>query len=161
MDKVTSNYLVNLLLRVGLVFLGISIIYHCGQSRKQKSASMERSRPTWIEFHQPPSLLVCPISLRGSCPTSKLAGLVNNCGDPCEAFHASLAKWTKYTTPIHTSTRDRVRIAVETDAISVFHGQLHACKQTLDIAINTPTLSVYFSLMLWQKEAHLYGCRLA
>lgn len=81
-------------------------------------------------------------ALRSIVTDIKLADMVNNCGDFCKAFEESLKKWTKHTTPSHSSKRDRFVIAFEDHAIGSFHSQLNACKQTLDIAINISTLCV-------------------
>lgn len=83
-----------------------------------------------------------PVSeaLRSIVTDIKLADMINNCGDSCTAFEESLARWTKHTTPSHTSKRDRFVIAFEDHAIGSFHSQLNACKQTLGIVINTSTL---------------------
>lgn len=44
----------------------------------------------------------------------RLAEMVDNTEASCKIFQASLEKWTKHTTPTHTSKRDRIRIAFET-----------------------------------------------
>lgn len=70
-----------------------------------------------------------------------VAEAVNKCGDACDEFSKNLKKWTKHSSTVRLSLRDRLSVGVwNKEKIRTFRTQLQSCEATVQFAVTSTQL---------------------
>ena len=70
-----------------------------------------------------------------------VAEAVNNCGDACDEFTKNLQKWTKHSSTMKLSLRDRFSVGIwNKEKIRTFRTQVQSCEATVQFAVTSTQL---------------------
>jgi hypothetical protein len=66
-----------------------------------------------------------------------VAETVNRCGEACDEFGKNLKKWTKYSSTMRHSLRDRLSVGVWNEKMRTLRTRLQSCEKTVQFAVTS------------------------